>query len=242
MLNESSLLTASPARIPSLSSYLLTSGRLKTLYKDLYKRYLRHNNAVFEVNGVKVYSYYVSQHKTRVFYSLNLEEKYVNYYSQLKRSSTRNILDPRIKGYYQSLVYTNDFFGIFHQGFAQAVIWEVMFPYFIDSLLITDKKQTDAGFKMWKRLLARSYIENIQPLLFIYNPIDKQRYVTMISRKDALENLNLLDDILFGDNYLKFSHRGIILLKKADKSMLEKNTKKMHVLNIEEFIKTATTL
>lgn len=226
---------ASPARIAPLYKKIFTEQCLEKLYERLNKRYSLNKDDIFIVNGVEVHSYYSSQFKTRFFYSINQEDEYVEYYAQLSRSSDRGILDSKIKSYYQSIVYVNDIFGNLHRGFAQDVIWDVMFQYFIDSMLITDKEQTDDGFKMWKRLVANSYTERVIPIIFIYNPIDKQRYITKLEKRDIVKYLNKLEFLLFGDDYLKFSHRGIMLLKKPLESVLQTN-KKIHILSIDEFI------
>lgn len=230
-----------PAFVYPLYKFCLTPGGLENLFNRLSKRYRKTNDEIYTVQGIDVHTYYSNQSKVRFFYVLDLENKKVCYYAQLSLGNTRNVFAPEIKTNFQSLVYTDDFFGSTHRGFAQDVIYQVMFPKYISTLLVTDKDQTEAGFHLWKRLVSQSYLYNTFAGAYIFDAKTKRRFVAKLEKDNLINDLNTLEYILFGDEYLIHSNRGFFISKLDFSNVLDTKAK-ISVVSIDELVEIAKTL
>lgn len=224
---------ASPRKIAPLN-LIFTDADIERLYRRFYHHWTKckHTDDHFVVDGVDVYSFYGSR-KQRHFYSLG--EDTLNYYACLAVSDDRGFLSERVKRYYQALVHTDFEFSRKHRGFARAVIFDVMFKSYIDSLLITDHEQTELGFGMWQNLVADAFEQNKQAVAYIN---DERKLICPLTRENVRGNRNWLSRVLFGSAY-KYEDRGIFILKKALNSVL-KNTPRVEIVSIEDFLEYGT--
>lgn len=230
-----------PNFVSPLYKFCLTPGILENLFNRLSKRYRKTNDEIYIVQDVEVHTYYSNQKKIRFFYALDLVNKKVCYYAQLSLGNTRNVFLPEIKTNFQSLVYTDDFFGSTHRGFAQDVVFRVMFDKYISTLLVTDTDQTTAGFHLWKRLVSQAYSYNLIPAVYLFDAKTKSRYIAKLEKEDLITKLNMLEYILFGDKYLVHSNRGFFISKLSFSEVIDTKAK-LSIVSADDFIKLALKL
>lgn len=225
------LVTASPMRVQPLSKSVFNKAvRQETLAK-LLKRYSKGKDDVNYLKDIEVCSYYESRSKTRIFYSIS-DDLQLDYYSQLSLADSRGFFDSKFKIYYQSLVWASPALRAKHRGFARSVIYEI-FPQYVDTVLITDRLQTDNGFYMWKNIIYEAINHGFSSIAYCYDKRLKKRYLCRLTQADISQYSDDLD-ILFGD-YEYHENRGFLITKKTLAQYMIKDIK-VTSLSIEDFI------
>lgn len=208
---------AMPRRVLPLRKFVFTKQVREATQQRLAIRYTKSKDTKHTLDGVDVYTYYDSVNKVRYFYSLDPSDLSLLYYSQVEQADSRGFFDSKFKIYYQSLVWTDAMLRARHRGFARDVIYNI-YPSYIDTVLITDRLQTDNGFYMWKNLIAEATGYGFTVIAYCYDKPYKARYICRLTPTDVGRYFDELDD-LFGD-FEYHENRGFLITKKDIAGMM----------------------
>lgn len=223
---------AMPRRVPALHKTVFTKQVREATQQRLAIRYAKGKDTKHTLDGTDVYTYYDSVNKVRYFYSLDPNDLALLYYSQVEQADSRGFFDSKFKIYYQSLVWTDAMLRAQHRGFARDVIYNI-YPLYIDTVLITDRLQTDNGFYMWKHLVAEATGYGFTAIAYCYDKPYKARYICRLTPTDVRRYFDELDD-LFGD-FEYHENRGFLITKKDIAGMMLRDIKVQN-LPIADFL------
>ena len=225
--------TSMPRRVLPLAESGFTYERQQREYKHLLPRYLSGKDTLHIVEGEDVYTYYSSAKKVRYFYVINEDAGELEYYAELRMADSRGFFKFNPKIYYQSLVWTSPFLAARVRGFAREVIYNV-YPQYVNTLLITDRLQTDDGFYMWKKIIFEAIDYGFTSIAYAYhNHFGKKRYLSKLTKTDIHRNFGKLER-LFG-NHEYHENRGFFITKRPIGEMMLKDIK-VDYLPLEEFL------
>ena len=225
--------TSMPRRVLPLAESGFTRKRQQQEFDRLLPRYISGKDTLHVVHGVNVYTYYSSAKKVRYFYALNEELDDLDYYAELRVADSRGFFKFNPKIYYQSLVWTNPFLATRVRGFAREVIYNV-YPQYVNTLLITDRLQTDDGFYMWKKIIFEAIDYGFTSIAYAYhNHFGKKRYLSKLTKTDIRNNFGKLER-LFG-NHEYHENRGFFITKRPIGEMMLKDIK-VDYLPLKEFL------
>ena len=223
---------AMPRRVPALHKTVFTKQVREATQQRLAIRYAKGKDTKHTLDGVDVYTYYDSVNKVRYFYSIDPSDLALLYYSQVEQADSRGFFDSVFKIYYQSLVWADAMLRARHRGFARDVIYTI-YPLYIDTVLITDRLQTDNGFYMWKHLVAEATDYGFTAIAYCYDKPYKARYICRLTPTDVRRYFDELDD-LFGD-FEYHENRGFLITKKDIAGMMLRDIKVQN-LPIADFL------
>ena len=223
---------AMPRRVLPLRKSVFTKQVREATQQRLAIRYAKGKDTRHTLDGVDVYTYYDSVNKVRYFYSLAPNDLSLLYYSQVEQADSRGFFDSRFKIYYQSLVWTHPLLHRKHRGFARDVIYNI-YPSYIDTVLITDRLQTDNGFYMWKHIVSEATDYGFTAIAYCYDKPHKARYICRLTHIDVDRYFDELDD-LFGD-FEYHENRGLKKKKKDIGQMMLRDIKVQN-LPIADFL------
>lgn len=217
--------------LPEVSSYDLTAQwNDDFLSIDVYQKYKNAStNKALTVNGSDIFS--VKEGNYNIYYSIDPEEPYLNFYSKVGTvKGRRNLFIPGI-GLYQSAVWRRLDWKNRGEDFVSKFLYYLSQSSDV-KILVTDMMQTRYGMEMWIKFLSYALSKNLECYYGLSAPSDKKCIIKLETQHDIFSYYNR-KIVHTGAAY---SYRCAFVLHKGQ-SLGEIITPDTPVLTVEEALK-----